>query len=624
MKNLKSCIFAAVAALVTFWSCKQEDPYVVTVDAPETFTYIDHKYDEALIFHRTVLSATKFSSAFPIKVNKAKHDEVRATLTYDKAAAEAYNAQNGTDYPILEESYIALSKYGDANAALEWVIPSGERNSVDSVQFALKGELSHLQEPVYVAAYKLEATGCNVSEVYGTYILKVNTEHSVIRKISALSDLIGSSPSDAVRSQWTADVNNYASWFTGNGVYSSRTSYPSFTANQAKTIVIDLKEEHLVTGLKFYSRNYSRFSAKNFEYSSDGENFTSFGNDSGNTINVREGSAYVQAVAFYDYVPLRYIRFTGTTTNANYPMTGFNITEISSAGAEISVAGANSFEGKIVHNLANDKHSSEFTAQFAAMTTLSAANGYSVSAEYDASLVEAYNAAHPGASFTALPQGNLKIGGSPARIAPGEMMSSAFEVSLTGDLSSLTADAGYLAPIVLKSNDAPVGDNSVVYIVLTNSYVYLLSGISSAPGTEVTDKSGWSVSADVPSHSVYGSGNILSIIDNNFDRDGVSHYQFYRNGATRTNIIVNFGTTLNVSGVRVNPTDLPCMDYDVAFSTDGVNFTPMGTASMNSGTMANLNSDGVCAFYKVVPMTHIRVTMYSGYFGMYELGVFTK
>ena len=66
MKHLKSCIFAAVAALVTFWSCKQEDPYVVTVDAPETFTYIDHKYDEALIFHRTVLSATKFSSAFPI------------------------------------------------------------------------------------------------------------------------------------------------------------------------------------------------------------------------------------------------------------------------------------------------------------------------------------------------------------------------------------------------------------------------------------------------------------------------------------------------------------------------------------------------------------------------------
>ena len=204
------------------------------------------------------------------------------------------------------------------------------------------------------------------------------------------------------------------------------------------------------------------------------------------------------------------------------------------------------------------------------------------------------------------------------------MTSDAFEISLTGDLSSLTADAGYLAPIALKSNDAPVGSNSVVYVVLKNSYVYLLSGISSAPGTEVTDKSGWSVTADVPSHSVYGSGNINSIIDNNFDRDGVSHYQFYRNGATRTNIIVNFGTTLNVSGVRVNPTDLPCMDYDVAFSTDGVNFTEMGTASMNTGTMSNLESDGVCAFYRVVPMTHLRVTMYSGYFGMYELGVFTK
>lgn len=623
MNKLNRYIFATAAILVTLASCKREDPYVVTVDVPETFTYVGSTYGEAQIVHRTVLSASKFSSVFPIKVNKAKHEEVRATLTYDRAAAEAYNAKNGTTYPILDEGYIALSKYGEEGASLEWTVPAGERSSVDSVLVTLKGDLSALQEPEYVAAYKLQATGSAVSEDYGTYILKVNTEHSVIRKISALGDLIGSSPADAVRSTWTADVTNYASWFSGNGVYSSRNAYPSFAANQAQTITIDLKEEHLVTGLKFYSRNYSRFSARNFEYSSDGENFTSFGNDSGSTINVREGSAYVQAVAFYDYVPLRYIRFTGSTTSASYPMTGFNITEISSAAAEISVSGATTFEGKIIHNLATDKHSSDFTAQFAAMTTLSSASGYSVSAEYDASLVTAYNAANK-TSYTALPASNLKIGGSPARIAPGDMSSDAFEISITGDLSALTDDAGYLAPVALRSNDAPLGGNSVVYVVLKNSYVYLLSGVTSAPGTEVADKSGWSVTADVPSHSVYGSGNILSIIDNNFDRDGVSHYQFYRNGASRTNIIVNFGTTLNVSGVRVNPTDLPCMDYDVAFSTDGVNFTEMGTASMGSGTMSNLNSDGVCAFYKTVPMTHIRVTMYSGYFGMYELGVFTK
>ena len=623
MKHLKLCIFAAAAALVTLASCKREDPYVITVDAPGTFTYIDHKFDEAQVFHRTTLSSSKFNSVFPIKVNKAKHDEVRATLTYDRAAAEAYNAQNGTDYPILEENYIALSKYGGEGASLEWVVPSGERFSVDSVQFALKGELANLQEPVYLAAYKLNASGSDVSEEYGTYILKVTTEHTVIRKISALSDLIGSSPADNIRSKWTADVANYASWFTGNGVYSNRTTYPSLTANQDKTITIDLKEEHLVTGLKFYSRNYSRFSAREFEYSSDGENFTTFGDATGKTINVREGSAYVTAVAFYDYVPLRYVRFIARTTSASYPMTGFNITEVSSAGAEISVVGANSYEGKIIHNLATDKHTSDFVAQIAAMTTLSSAGGYTVSAEYDGSLVAAYNASH-GTAYEALPAANLKISGSPVKIAPGEMASEAFEVSLTGELSSLTADAGYIAPIALKSNDAPVGSNSVVYLILKNSYVYLLSGISSAPGTEVKDKSGWSVTADVPSHSVYGSGNINSIIDNNFDRDGVSHYQFYRNGVSRTNIIVNFGKTLNVSGVRVNPTDLPCMDYDVAFSTDGVNFTEMGTASMGSGTMANLDSDGVCAFYKVVPMTHLRVTMYSGYFGMYELGVFVK
>lgn len=623
MNKLNTYIITAFAVIVALVSCKREDPYVITVDVPETFTYIDNKYDEAQIVHRTILSTSKFNSVFPIKVNKGKHQEIQASLVYDRAAAEAYNAQNGTEYPILGENYIALKKYGDENASLSWTVPSGERSSVDSVQVVLKGDLSELQEPDYIAAYKLEATGSAVSEEYGTYILHVKTEHSVIRPISALSDLVGSSPADDVRSTWTADIDRASIWFSGNGVYSSRNSYPAFTTGQSKTVTIDLQEEHYVTGLKFYSRNYSRFICSGFEYSSDGVNFSSFGDDSGKTIKVREGSAYVQAIAFYDYVPLRYIRFIGRMTNNNYPMTGFNITEVASAEAEITVSGSNTIEGTIVHNLATNKHYSDLSAQFSAMTTLSSASGYSVSAEYDASLVAGYNSAN-GTSYTALPAGNLAIDGSPARFAPGDMVSEAFTVSLTGDLSPLTDDAGYLAPIALRCSDAPVGSNSVVYLVLKNSYVYLLSGVSAAPGTEVTDKSGWSVSADVPSHSVYGSGNILSIIDNNFERDGVSHYQFYRNGASRTNIIINFGTTLIVSGVRVNPTDLPCMNYDVAFSTDGTNFTEMGTASMDTGTMSNLNSDGVCAFYKAVPMTHIRVTMYSGYFGMYELGVFTK
>lgn len=621
MKHLKLCIFAAAAALVTLASCKREDPYLTIVDVPDTYTYIDNKLDDAQIIHRNVLSTSKFSSVFPIKVNKAKHEEIRATLTYDKAAAEAYNAKNGTTYPILDENFISLSKYGAEGAALEWVVPAGERTSVDSVQFTLKGDLASLQEANYIAAYRLEAVGSAVSEDYGIYILNVTTEHSLIRKISSLGELVGTSPSD--RSKWTADVTNYAGLFTGNGVYNRNTRYPSFTNGQVLTI--DLHEEHLVTGLKIYNRN-NYASATDFEYSTDGENFVSFGSTAGGgVITAREGSAYLQAVAFYDYVPLRYVRFTvnGSYLSYGYGLTGFNITEVTTTEAEISVGGSNTFEGKIIHNLATDKHSGELDAQFSAMTTLSSAAGYTVSAEYDASLVAAYNAAH-GKSYEALPAANLEISGSPAKIAPGEMTSDAITVSLKGDLSGLTSDAGYLAPVVLKSGDVKVGDNSVVYVVLNNSYIYLLSGISSAPGTEVKDKSGWSVTADVPSHSVYGSGNINSIIDNNFDRDGVSHYQFYRNGVSRTNIIVNFGKTLNVSGVRVNPTDLPCMDYDVAFSTDGVNFTEMGTASMGSGTMANLDSDGVCAFYKVVPMTHLRVTMYSGYFGMYELGVFVK
>lgn len=620
MKKL-NLFFAALAALVTLASCKQEDPYVVTVDVPETFTYVGSTYDEAQIVHRTVLSASKFSSVFPIRVNKAKHEEVKATLVYDKAAAEAYNAKNGTAYPILDENYIALSKYGEEGASLEWTVPEGGRTSVDSVQFTLKGDLSALQEPEYVAAYKLQATGSAVSEDYGTYILKVTTEHSVIRKISSLGELVGSSPAD--RSKWTADVNNYSGLFTGTGVYSRNARYPSLTNGQVLTI--DLQEEHLVTGLKIYNRN-NYASISDPEYSTDGVNFSSFGSTAGGGIlTTREGSAYLQAVAFYDYVPLRYVRFTvnGNYLSWGYGLTGFNITEVTGTEAEISLAGDNTVEGKIVHNLASDKHFSELSAAFRAMTTLSSATGYTVSAEYDASLVADYNSAH-GTAYKAIPAENLVISGSPAKIAPGEMASDALTVSLKGDLSSLTDDAGYLAPVALRSSDAPLGSNTVFYVVLKNSYVYLLSGVTSAPGTEVTDKSGWSVTADVPSHSVYGSGNINSIIDNNFERDGVSHYQFYRNGVSRTNIIVNFGTTLNVSGVRVNPTDLPCMDYDVAFSTDGVNFTEMGTASMGSGTMSNLNSDGVCAFYKAVPMTHLRVTMYSGYFGMYELGVFTK
>ncbi len=617
----KLTVFAAIAALVSLASCTREDPYTLTVDAPETLTYLDHKYDEAQVLHRSILSASKFSSVFPIKVNKAKHDEIRATLTYDKAAAEAYNASEGTTYPILEESYIALSKYGDESAALEWTVPAGERTSVDSVQFALKGDLSALQEPVYLAAYRLEAKGGSVSEEYGTYILKVTTEHSLIRKITALSELVGSSPAD--RSAWTADVDGYEAYFTGDGSYSWGASYPDLTDGQV--ITVDLHEEHLITGLKIYTA-YGYANASDFMYSTDGTTFTSFGNTEGDgTITTEEGNATVQAVAFYDYVPARYIRFTvhGPYLSWGYGLTGFNITEVTTTEAEISVSASAPFEGKIIHNMASDKHTSEFTADFTAMTTLSSATGYQVSAEYDGSLVAAFNAAN-GTSYVALPAENLNISGSPAKIAAGEMASAPFTVSLKGDLSGLMDNAGYLAPIALKCDGVKMSENSVAYVVITNSYVYLLSGITSAPGTEVTDKSGWSVTADVPSHSVYGSKDIHSIIDNDVTRDGVSHYQFYSWRARVTNIIVDFGTTLNVSGVRVNPTDLPCMDYDVAYSTDGTNFIELGTASMSTGTMANLNSDGVCGLYKAVPMTHLRVTMHSNYFGMYELGVFTK
>ena len=121
MKKLYLSTFAAVAALLSLASCVQKDPYVETIDVPETLTYVGSTFDEAQVIHRTILSASKFNSVFPIKVNKAKHDEVRATLVYDKDAADAYNAKNGTTYPILDEIAKARGQKL-SQMALAWVL----------------------------------------------------------------------------------------------------------------------------------------------------------------------------------------------------------------------------------------------------------------------------------------------------------------------------------------------------------------------------------------------------------------------------------------------------------------------------------------------------------------------
>ena len=125
------------------------------------------------------------------------------------------------------------------------------------------------------------------------------------------------------------------------------------------------------------------------------------------------------------------------------------------------------------------------------MTNTPTEGGYTVNLTQDDSLIEAYNVAN-GTSYKAFPSENLLISGAPATIEANAYKSSDISFELTGDLSKLNDENGYLIPLRLEAaglSTAQIG--GVVYIKVAVEHNNILANATGPVGTEVSDYSGW-------------------------------------------------------------------------------------------------------------------------------------
>lgn len=617
MKNILK--FAAVSSMALFglMACEELPDYTTTIDAPAKLAYLntgDDNYHTVLVTHKPNASTGEYSAEFAVHCNTSSHKAGTATLEYDASAVEAYNAENGTSYAVLPEEYLLLE-----NNSLTL-----EENAIvttDSVKVTLTGDLSALTEKYYLGAFKVVVPGLETSEQAGTFYLEVDTEISLIRPISSVDDMVGSACED--RSTWTADCSDYSNLFDGST--SSRVSF-----EEGDVVTVDMKSVHYVTGLNY--RGY--FKLKSFEYSEDGVNFEQAGTPmDGEYVNTVSSSWSMgnYYVAFYDYLKARYFRFTLGECSVSYSyymkLAEFNIYEITSTEPEISIVGDALVDGGLIRHTPEGTENS-VSATLKAMVTLSSETGYSVNAAVDNSLVETYNSAN-GTSYETIPTANISLTGSPATIAAKDMYSSEIAISLTGDLSSLKSENGYLIPVALSSSDAQVNaDRSVYYVKVTSKVVNFRSGFTESQigGTEVTDKSGWTIeSSSVYYPSYYGQATNL------IDGDASTSCMMYDRSYTNSSFTVTFDKELSLMGVYLNVAqdwygNYSFEDMSIAVSTDGSTWSNLGTASTSDGSFVTDSSTGkgMVAFYSEKSAKYVKITYSDYYCELCEFGVYAK
>ena len=161
------------------------------------------------------------------------------------------------------------------------------------------------------------------------------------------------------------------------------------------------------------------------EYSLDGTSWKSAGTAEQSDVYFGTTSSYRNAdyyLAFGEYIEASCLRLTfNYTMDYSYynRMLEFNIYEIESTEPTIyTICGTdNTFTGEIVHHVTAGSKGS-LSGEFNVMTTIPSKSGWSVKAEGDASLVNAYNAKN-GTKYAALDPAYIAITGSPCEIAAG-------------------------------------------------------------------------------------------------------------------------------------------------------------------------------------------------------------
>lgn len=557
MKNILKYGFILLGTAALAAACQGFEDFENDVTAPSKLAYAKVGTDNVFnvkVSHRGGVSTGEFSAQFPIHINTNSHSEFKGTFAYDAALVESYNKAHGTDYQPLPESNLELE-----NTTL--TVPANASQSQDSVKIALTGDLSTLTARRYLAPLKLTSPSYSSSEELGTVYIAVETEVNLIRAISAAAEIDGLQPA---RSSWVADCADAANLFDGS---------TSTSATPSGVVTVDMRKTYSVAGLAFTYSGNTAPAISSIEYSTDGKEYKQAGTPA--TSETARASS-VMSVAFTELLEAQYIRFT--TTSRIYEFSIY--ADEGGAAVYASANNENTFSGVVTHRTGATS-TGTLSASFNANVSKASTSGYSVSVALDASAVAAYNSAH-GTSYAALPAANLSITGAPLAIAAGAKSSTAqASVTLTGNLNSLTNQAGYLAPLKLSASGATTSaERGYVYVVVTlgKNNIKTISAVGDidgapAPRVEWTCtgiSSNWANAIDGSTTTYTGSVNSNTVIT--VDMKQVQKFSgmslAYRSGT-------NYGTP---SAIKIET------------STDGSNFTLQGTASASGDYVVASNA----------------------------------
>lgn len=600
MKNILKYSAAAAAMIFALASCQEFEDYTVTVDGAPTLAYVNAGEDNlfsTLVSHRPTGSTGNFSTEFIVRCNTPVHAATTVSLIYDASLVESYNAAHETEYAVLPEEYLAVE-----NATL--TLPENSLQTEEPVKIALDStaNLANLTERYYLAALRIESPGMASSEVMGSVYLLVETETNLIRPISSPDDMAGFPAGD--RAEWTADCANFANLFDGSTSTSS-----SFSAS-GNVVTVDMKTTHMMTGLSIDGGTMSRLS---IEYSLDGKSWSQGGTPAeGETVS----SGSTTYVAIYDYVEARYLRLTidfALEWDASINELNVYMIESTDPTLYLMTGENNLLRGKITHKKGVGS-TCDLSASFKAYTTISSQNGYNATITADNSLVAAYNEQN-GTSYETLPGEYLSLENASLTIAGGENASEGeVTVSLKGDLSALTAKAGYLVPLKLTttSSDAVVSESRGVVYLCIEVETNIIRDIDSADemvGFPAGGSSAWTADC----------GDAANLFDGN---NGTAVSGLTSSGNV---ITVDMKQTQMVTGLHLHTYSIG--NVSIAYSLDGETWDTAGTVAdneyvFNGGSWSA--GDYYVALADYVEARYLRLSFdFTGWYrNLYEMEVY--
>ena len=588
MKKILKYSAALAMIALGFASCEQLPDYQTTIDAAQDLIYVNPQGGDTfstLVVHRPDGSTGSCTAEFQVNLNSTSHNGATVTVAYAPELVSEYNSKHGTKYVVLSKEYFTLE-----NEVL--TVEPAATVSKDTVRIKLneQADLAQLTERAYLAPFTMTSNDAQVSESLGNVWFVVNTETNIIAPLASADALKGIPAGGTVL--WTADCANDANLFDGN-----TSTTVSFSSSATNELVIDMKKENMVTGLKLNTYNLSGVS---IEYSKDGETWNQAGSPaSGEYVFTGSSSAVGNwCVALVEPVTARYVKLSFKMANSRYlTMTGVEVyVSEGPAPAVYTITGAdNHVTGAITHK-AGAATTSSFSASFAARLSEVATSDYTVTAVCDEALVAAYNQKY-GTSYNALPAEYLAVSPATVSIPAGETVSAEqLTLALTGDMTALT-EGTYLAAVKLFSAGAATSENKgVVYAVITpeKNIIKDLNSASDVVGFKA-GRTGWTATSNLSSPNNLLDGSTSTRINCN---------------QTGNVVTVNMGGVHTVSALEF--TGYPVKNIQVEYSTDGSTWASAGTVADSElvFTGSNANSQGYTyiGFTELFEASNLRLT----------------